>query len=481
MSFDDDLRRTLRTEAARYDPDDDGRGRISSGVRARRNRRRRIQGGVLGAVAVAIVAVGAGIALVDDPTEVDAGPVASETPATSSPPPETTTPPTTAVPVAAVFPGIWPFASQEAVDGYADGDARFEDPVFTAVAFARDYLGMLDPVVGEPAPTAEGAVAVELRPRGEDGQPVPDGGASTTVALLPYESSYGATVWTVAGARSPNIVIEEPTRAERVASPLAVRGEATGYEGTVVAEVRQDGMRAGDSLGHTVGIAGSMGEMGPLALDVAFRTPSAATGALVVSTDTGRDGVGVPEATVVRLSFQEVSAKGPPPPAPAPGAGGPCSPVGIEGEPAADEMDVMFYLTCDSAFTDDPTAEAAFVPTFRRVPRTAGVLQATLEQLVAGPSAEERAAGLSSLFSAETAGILAGVTIIDGTAVVDLAEPVDNASTSAGGRAFRGALDRTVLQFPTVDAVEYRLAGSCDAFWRWQQVGDCRLVTRDDL
>ena len=25
---------------------------------------------------------------------------------------------------------------------------------------------------------------------------------------------------------------------------------------------------------------------------------------------------------------------------------------------------------------------------------------------------------------------------------------------------------------------EYRLEGSCDAFWQWQQVGDCRLVTR---
>jgi spore germination protein GerM len=116
------------------------------------------------------------------------------------------------------------------------------------------------------------------------------------------------------------------------------------------------------------------------------------------------------------------------------------------------------------------------------VPRTTGVLRATLEQLVAGPNEAERAAGQSSFFSAETADILAGVTITDdGTAVVDLREPVDGASTSSGQLAFRGALNRTVLQFPTVERVEYRLDGSCDAFWSWQQVGTCQLVTRDDL
>jgi hypothetical protein len=38
-----------------------------------------------------------------------------------------------------------------------------------------------------------------------------------------------------------------------------------------------------------------------------------------------------------------------------------------------------------------------------------------------------------------------------------------------------------VLQFATVDEVEYRLGGSCEAFWEWQQVGGCPIVTRADL
>lgn len=469
MSFDDDLRDALRTEAGRYEPADDGLADIRTGVRAARARRRRIQSGVLAAAAVVAVIAGIGLTRGDDPTEVETdGSVATQ--------PTTPTTETTVAPVdpaeEGVFPGIWPFASQAAIDNYADGDRRFEDPVATAEAFARDYLGMLDPTVTPVSSSDDlGEASVELRPKGEDGPLTGEAGPRTLVALRSYETSYGARVWTVVGASSPNIVLDQPASGDTVTSPLAVSGRATGYEGTVVAQVRQDGMRAGDSLGETVGIAGAGPELAPFELGVRWDTPATEpTGALLVHTDTGLSGVGVPEATVVRLAFGATPDR--------PG-GAPCSPPGIDGEPGADEFDVMFFVTCDSAFADDPTADAAFVPVFRRVPRTQGVLRVTLEQLVAGPTAEERAAGLSSFFSSETVDVLAGVSLRDGTAVVDFARRVNNASTSAGQQAFRGALDRTVFQFPSVERIEYRLEGSCDAFWQWQQVGDCQLVSRD--
>lgn len=491
MSFDDDLRGTLHTEAGRYDPADDGWDGITSGVRSARNRRRRIQGGALGALAIAVLAVGVGLSMTDDATDVDAGPFSTEPTTTGSA--ETTTPPATEASEEEVFPGIWPFASQEAIDRYEDGDGRFEHPAATADAFARDYLGMLDPVVSLPG-ELEGDVIAEVRPKGEDGQPVPDGGPLTQVRLRSYETSYESRIWTVVAAWSPNIVLDEPGPSAEVASPVVVRGEATGYEGTITAQVRQDGMRAGESLGEASGIAGTYGELAPFELEVGWTWPaSEPNGAVVVHTDTGLDGVGVPEATVVRIAFEAsfherpdqptASAEDPPAKVPpsADRTAGPCSPVGLEGEPGAGEMDVTIYLTCDSAFGDDPSSDAAFVPAFRRVPRTAAVLRATLEQLVAGPSDEERAAEQSSLFSAETADILAGVTLRDGTAIVDLRETVDNANTSAGQLAFRGALNRTVFQFSTVERIEYRLDGSCEAFWEWQQVGGCQIVTRDDL
>ena len=486
MSFDDELRHALRAEAGRYDPADDGWDGITAGVHAARTRRRRLGGGVLGVAAVALVALAIGFDAGDDAvTDVRTAPAADEPDLASPPPPATpkspTTSPTsttttasepagTAVPF---FDGIWPFASQQEVDGYDEVDGPYEDPFATADAFARQYLGMLDPVVGDAVGEDDGTTPVEVRPRGEDGSPVPDGGPLTTLILRPHQVRPGAWVWTVVSARSPNIVVDAPTGVgaeplARYGSPLAVSGQATGYEGSVVAEVREDGMVAGQALGRAIGIAGNFGQLGPMDLTVPFSSPTTPGGALVVTTDTGRDGVGVPEATVVRLDFAPGETAGTPE-----GAGAPCAPPAPEGEPAPDEMEVTVYFSCGG--------EPTFVGVTRIVPRSAGVLQATLDQLVAGPTPRERAAGLGSFFSSRTADILAGVDLADGTAVVDFADVVDNASTSAGQVLFRGELNHTVLQFPTVERVEYRLLGSCESFGNWQQVGECITATRGDL
>lgn len=493
MSVDDDLRRTLRSEAGRYDPVDDGWGPIRGRVAAAR--RRRVQGGVLGGVAVAAVALAVGLSLTaGDGTDVDVteGLVLADDPPTTSPATTATTattaPPTTVAPApTGPFPGIWPFASEASLAGSAADDPRFSDPAATAEAFAREYVGMLDPAVGEaqPAPagsapvtgagTAEGAVHVELRPRGEDGEPLPAGGASTVVTLVPYESPEGTTVWTVTGAASPNVVVEAPAAGAAVSSPAQVRGRATGYEGTVIAQVREDGMVEGQRLGLEVGIAGSMGELGPLALDVPFATPAGAAGALLVATDTGLDGVGVFEATVVRIAFATDGA--------GPGPAGGCTVPLPAGQPAADEMDVTVWFVCEAAAGADPEAEGTFAPVVRRQPRTPAVLGAAVSAFLGGTTdAEEQAHGVHGL----TAGpVRAAVTMEGARAIVDFSDDLrasaTGGGTSTGSLLLQGALDRTVFQFPTVDEVEYRLGGSCDAFWSWQQVGGCRVVTRDDL
>jgi hypothetical protein len=120
----------------------------------------------------------------------------------------------------------------------------------------------------------------------------------------------------------------------------------------------------------------------------------------------------------------------------------------------------------------------------RPIGDTPGVLRAALEQLLAGPTPEEEAVGLSSWFSDATAGMLRDVTVSgDGTAIVvldsALPETIPNASTSAGSAALLGQLNGTVFQFENVQAIEYRLDGSCEAFWSWLQ-GSCHLVERTD-
>lgn len=107
-------------------------------------------------------------------------------------------------------------------------------------------------------------------------------------------------------------------------------------------------------------------------------------------------------------------------------------------------------------------------------------LEAALSELVRGPTAAERSAGLTSWFSDSTAGALDRVDQEGGLLVVDfrgLDGLIPGAGSSAGSARLLASLDSTVFQFPSVDAVEYRLDGSCDAFWAWLQ-RECERVHR---
>ena len=109
----------------------------------------------------------------------------------------------------------------------------------------------------------------------------------------------------------------------------------------------------------------------------------------------------------------------------------------------------------------------------RRVPRTQMVATAALRQLLAGPTAAERADGLWSPFSARTAGMLRSVRIADGVAYADFADlrqVIPNASSSAGSAALLGELDATLKQFSTVRRTVYSLNGDVATFYGWLQL-----------
>jgi spore germination protein GerM len=185
-------------------------------------------------------------------------------------------------------------------------------------------------------------------------------------------------------------------------------------------------------------MGGANGEMGAFAGEVPIDEPSTSTGAVVLSTSSAEDGA-LQEATVVPVRFERADAV---------------------------TYSVFFHR-------DEELVEVR-----RNGPKTSGVLRQALEALVAGPRPGD-GDGLSSLFSAETADVLAGVSIRDGTAIVDLAYAVNGSSTAAGGAMFLDELDATIFQFPTVERIEYRLEGSCEAFWENMQVGSsCPLRER---
>jgi hypothetical protein len=122
------------------------------------------------------------------------------------------------------------------------------------------------------------------------------------------------------------------------------------------------------------------------------------------------------------------------------------------------------------------------VGTWRVLEEGADSLAFALSALLAGPTDEERAAGLSSFFSAATAGMLNDARIDDGTARVDFADfsgVIPNASASAGSAQLLDQIAGTIFQFDAIAEAELSFDGRCDAFWNWLQ-RDCQRLSRSE-
>jgi sporulation and spore germination protein len=102
--------------------------------------------------------------------------------------------------------------------------------------------------------------------------------------------------------------------------------------------------------------------------------------------------------------------------------------------------------------------DGRLVETLRTHKPTRRVATAALEALLAGPTKNERASGLTTAIPGDSR--LLGVTIANGVAHVDLTSDFESA---AGSRALQLRLAQvvyTVTQFPTVKAVRFSLDGS---------------------
>ena len=94
------------------------------------------------------------------------------------------------------------------------------------------------------------------------------------------------------------------------------------------------------------------------------------------------------------------------------------------------------------------------------------------QQLVAGPTAAETAAGAASFFSSDTADVVKSAVLNDGRLTVDFTDLrtlLPNASTSCGSEALLAQLNSTAFQFPQVDRTRYLIEGSCNDFANWLQ------------
>jgi hypothetical protein len=240
------------------------------------------------AVAVAvIVALVVALALSgDDEDGTVTDPTTTEAPDTTEP--DTTEPDTTGTTAPTTTPVPGPVDASTAVFPDAGSDARFGDPVEAARAFAVDFLGFTDPVVGEFLQGDSRSGEVEVRP-------LADGPVTTVIVrqLGPDDT------WWVLGAATANITVDMPAANATITAPVTVTGSALAFEGTVDVEVRQDGARQPVGTGL---VTGGGDEMRPFTGQVDFSPPSATHGALVLVTHSAMDGR-VWEAAVVRVQF----------------------------------------------------------------------------------------------------------------------------------------------------------------------------------
>lgn len=211
---------------------------------------------------------------------------------------ETVSPPTikpgSASTTATSTPTSSPGTSQDAVQPeqaiypFATTGATYPDPVPLARAFAVEYLGMPNPVVGEFQQGDSRSGEIEIRSRAN--------GPTTTVLVRQLEGDN----WWVIGAATATIQIESPTALATVSSPVTVSGQSTAFEGTINLEIREDGRLEPIAEGFTNG--GSMGEMGPFSTSLNLGETSASGGAIIVKTISPEDG-NVDEASVLRVRF----------------------------------------------------------------------------------------------------------------------------------------------------------------------------------
>jgi Immunoglobulin-like domain of bacterial spore germination len=233
------------------------------------HRHRGLLVGIGALVAVAAIAGAVYLVIRDDDGD------STTTSATTTAP--ATTPPATTLPVETTT-AVWPNASTT---------TRYPDPASAARGFATDYVGFVDPIVGEfrQGDTRSGEVLLQATRTGP----------TTNVLVRQLGES-----WFVLGASTPNIELTSPAAGTTIASPVRLQGTSTAFEATVNVQVRAEDVTAPIATGTVMG--GANGELGPFDGTIEFSRPASNAGALVLLTISPKDG-NVSEATVVRVDF----------------------------------------------------------------------------------------------------------------------------------------------------------------------------------
>ena len=205
--------------------------------------------------------------------------VETTTSTTASTSTETTTLTSTTVDPETYRSAVWP---------WLDSSVRYADPVGAARDFAVDFVGFVDPLVGEFQQGDSRSGEVEIRPVA--------GGPVTVIFVRQLGPD---DTWWVLGAATTNITIDEPSALATIESPQNLSGTALAFEGHVNVTLWADGVAEPLVVTFVTG-GGDQPRTFEGALE--WADPGTDGGALVLTTSGGDDGR-IWEAAVTRVLF----------------------------------------------------------------------------------------------------------------------------------------------------------------------------------
>ncbi len=147
-------------------------------------------------------------------------------------------------------------------------------------------------------------------------------------------------------------------------------------------------------------------------------------------------------------------------------------------QPAADrgQMVLRVFMPCG-----DPDLPSNSTYVFRTVDESTALLTNTMEQLVAGPTADERTDGFTSFWSADTANAVNSVQLADGAVLVNFGTPLTRLTgidEEPARSFFLADIYTSLFQYERVSSVELRIGNDCDAFFSLVGESGCTIVTR---
>ena len=207
-----------------------------------------------------------------------------------------------------------------------------------------------------------------------------------------------------------------------------------------------NGARAATTLALLLALTGcggpSVGDAGPLAT-----LPAVADGSTPLPTSAGP----TPLASLSPTRSPSRTSN----PSPPPGATATATAPGRTPTPGPGgaRVHLKAYFFLDDGSGSGPT----LVPVEREVPATLGVAGAAIRELLAGPRPKEWALGVRSYVPSGT--VLLGIDVDGSVATIDLSREFESGGGTARLARRIAQVVYTLTQFPTIDAVRFRLDG----------------------